>query len=223
VRVNILIVDDHPELLDLVSRALERDDHVVRAVGTLSEARLALGERTPDVLVLDLALPDGEGVDLCRELRRAGEQLPILMLTAHGEVRQRVAGLDAGADDFLAKPFAMAELRARVRALGRRGAVTRSTVAHVGDVELDFGAQRALRGSEEVPFTPREWSILALLSSRAGRVVSRTDILESVWGETSDANSESLDVIMARIRRKLGSAQLRTIRGMGYALDRDVG
>ncbi len=218
-----MIVDDHPELLDLVSRALTRDDHVVRAVATLADARAALLEHRPDMLVLDLSLPDGEGVSLCRELRRVGERLPILMLTARGEVRHRVAGLDAGADDFLAKPFAMAELRARVRALGRRGSATHSTLLRVGDVELDFGSHRALRAGQQVPFTPREWSILELLVTRGGRVVSRAVILESVWGENSEANSESLDVIMARIRRKLGSPLLRTVRGVGYALEKAEG
>src|SRR5689334_4474998 len=126
--MHLLIVDDHPELLDLVQRALARDDHVVHTAKTLADARGAIAERPPDVLILDLALPDGTGIDLCRELRRSGATFPILLLTAHGEVPQRVAGLDAGADDFLAKPFAMAELRARVRALGRRGPSERSSV-----------------------------------------------------------------------------------------------
>jgi DNA-binding response OmpR family regulator len=217
--MQLLIVDDHPELLDLVARALARDDHVVHTASSLQEARSAIAARRPDVLILDLALPDGTGIDLCRELRRDDLTFPILLLTAHGEVRQRVAGLDAGADDFLAKPFAMAELRARVRALGRRGPVERSTISQLGELELDFGRQRALRSGSEVPLTAREWSLLSLLAARIGQVVPRSEILEAVWGDASEPASASLDVIVARLRRKLGLPTLKTVRGAGYVLE----
>jgi DNA-binding response OmpR family regulator len=214
----LLLVDDHPELLALVSRALQRDDHVVVESTSLESARSELSARQPDLIILDVALPDGSGMDLCRELRRAGSRVPILLLTAHGEVPQRVQGLDAGADDFLAKPFAMAELRARVRALGRRGPVQRSKVWCLGAVELDFGERRALVGDQEVPLTAREWSLLEVLVNRAGRVVSRSELLETVWGEDTDSASASMDVIIARVRRKLGAAILRTVRSQGYAI-----
>lgn len=214
----LLLVDDHPELLDLVSRALRKDDHVVATAQDLQSAREQLSAREPDLVILDLGLPDGSGIELCRELRQAGSWVPILLLTAHGEVAQRVAGLDAGADDFLAKPFAMAELRARVRALGRRGPLQRSNLLVLGEVELDFGARRAFVRGQEVPLTAREWSLLELLASRGGRVVNRSDILETVWGDLTDAASASLDVIAARVRRKLGSGVLRTVRAQGYAL-----
>lgn len=217
--MNVLIVDDHLELLDLVSRALQRDQHIVRCAGTLAGARAQLAAQQPDVLILDLALPDGSGLELCGELRRSGVRTPILMLTAHGEVGQRVEGLNAGADDFLAKPFAMAELRARVRALGRRGVAYHPPLLTFGDVELDLGAKRAFRGGVELPFTAREWSILQLLAERTGQVIGRNEILEAVWGEVSEAASASLDVIMTRVRRKLGANHLRTARGLGYALD----
>jgi two-component system OmpR family response regulator len=219
--MHLLIVDDHAELLDLVKRALERDGHVAHTAPSLAAARSEMVQRTPDLLLLDLALPDGNGVTLCRELRKKGESFPILLLTAHGEVPQRVAGLDAGADDFLAKPFAMAELRARVRALLRRGPVEHSSVLTLGTLELDFGGRRALRGDDEVPLTTREWSLIELFASRLGRVVSRNDILETVWGENTEQASASLDVLMGRLRRKLALASLRTVRGAGYVLERE--
>ena len=219
--MHLLIVDDHGELLDLLRRALTRDEHVVAVAESVASAREELRQRTPDLLILDVALPDGTGIELCRALRREGASFPILLLTAHGEVPQRVAGLDAGADDFLAKPFAMAELRARVRALGRRGPVPRAAAITLGDVELDLSGRRALRAGSEVPLTAREWALLTLLTGRLGRVVTRHDILESVWGETHEAASASLDVLIARLRRKLGLATLRTVRNTGYVLERE--
>lgn len=216
--MNVLVVDDDREVLDLVVRALERDGHRVRASTNLEEARAEVVESPPEVLVLDLALPDGSGIGFCRELRAGRHAFPILLLTAHGEVPRRVEGLDAGADDFLAKPFAVAELRARVRALGRRGPVDKSTIARHGEVELDFASRRAYRDGVEVPITKREWAVLELLAAREGRVATRVEILDSAWGEITDAATASLDVLVARIRRKLGPAIVRTVRGEGYAL-----
>lgn len=216
--MRVLVVDDHEEVRDLVRRALEGDGHSVRSVPTLRAARDALDAQPADVIVLDVGLPDGSGLDLCGELRRAGDGAPILLLTARVSVGDRVAGFDRGADDFLGKPFAVPELRARVRALGRRGPLPRTLHHRAGVVELDFSARLARVGGAAVPLTAREWAVLELLALRAGRVVSRSEILEVVWGEDSQQGSGSLDVILTRIRRKLGDRAVRTIRGEGYAL-----
>lgn len=216
--MRILVVDDDPELAELVSSTLARDGHRVTTTATLEAAQAALRGTDFHLLVLDLGLPDGSGLTLCRELRAAGSETPILLLTAKSAVAQRVEGLDAGADDYLAKPFAVAELRARVRALARRRDKTRVDVRHVGDVQLDVSRRRARREELEVELTPREWDILEALAVRHGRVVSRDRLLEDVWGEATDANAASLEVLVARIRRKLGKHVVRTARGTGYAL-----
>lgn len=204
----------------MVVRALERDGHLVTAVPTASEARAALLEDKVDLVVLDLALPDGTGVELCEELRSQRNTVPILMLTAHSEVFERVRSLDAGADDFLGKPFAVAELRARVRALGRRRGLQTSLLPFIqGEVRIDFAARRAQRAERDVELTPREWVILEALAARVGRVVARPTLLEEGWGESTEANAASLEVLIGRIRRKLGESVIRTVRGAGYALE----
>ena len=216
--MRILVVDDHDEVRSLLRRALARDGHLVRAAASLSAARNALGARDVDLVVLDLGLPDGEGLDLCREVRQAGGAVPILVLTAQSHMNRRIEGFEAGADDFLCKPFAVSELRVRVQALGRRGALPRGTRLRAGRAELDLAARRATLSGREVPITAREWSILDLLIRRDGRVVPRDEILDIVWGQTSPSTSASLDVMIGRIRRKLGDGLIRTIRGEGYAL-----
>src|SRR5690606_31177939 len=190
------IVDDPPDLRDMLARVFAREPDRGSRAASLEEARAVIDAALPDAIVLDVALPDGGGADLCRERRRRDLRVPILLLTAHGEVRQRVEGLDAGADDFLPKPFAVAELRARVRALGRRGPIERGILVIIADVELDFGTSIAKRGGEEVPVTAREWAILKLLAAKPGRVVSRATILDSVWDDVSEAASASLDTLI---------------------------
>lgn len=215
--MRVLVVDDELELRSVVARALTQDGHAVSTAADLMEARDAVCAET-DLLVLDLTLPDGFGLSLCRQLRAERSAIPILVLTAHGEVARRVEALDAGADDFLAKPFAIAELRARVRALGRRGPLQRGLIHTQGEVRIDFAARQAEKRGAEVPVTAREWAILEVLARRAGRLVPRDQLLESVWGEATESASGSLEVLIARLRRKLGNEVIRTVRGEGYAL-----
>lgn len=214
------MIDDDADVRDVLVRALERDGHVVAAAQSLGGARASLRQSDPEVVVLDVALPDGTGVELCRELRAEGSQLSILLLTARSEVAQRVEGLDAGADDFLGKPFAIAELRARVRALGRRRAapLARPRIEQEG-LSVDLAARRAERDGRAVTLTAREWAILDALAARDGRLVARATLLEEVWGEATESTAGSLEVLIARIRRKLGDRVIRTLRGEGYSLE----
>src|SRR5262249_51253269 len=156
--------------------------------------------------------PDGDGLDLCRELRASGIPTPILCLTARADVSERVRGLDAGADDYMRKPFALAELQARLRALARRGGHAPPQRIDAPPLAIDFGARRLLRAGREVPLTAREWAVLEVLATRSGRLVTRDELLDGAWHEVSEAASESLDVILSRLRRKLGAAEGCVIR-----------
>jgi DNA-binding response OmpR family regulator len=221
--MRILVVDDHPPTLELLVRNLKRDGHLTSAVASCSEAEAFATSEHFDVLVLDVMLPDGSGVDLCRNLRRQSITTPILLLTARGAIGDRVAGLDAGADDYLAKPFAISELLARVRALGRRGPVLRDEIVVTRDVEIDFGARRVAIGGKAVAMTTRELAILEVLAKNRGRVVTREHLMEAVWGSVSETAAGSLEVLVARIRRKLGgqTSPIRTVRGVGYGIEVD--
>jgi DNA-binding response OmpR family regulator len=215
--MHILVVDDDVELVGLLSQSLRHEGHRVDEALDLATARAALTEPI-DVVVLDVTLPDGSGLTLCQWLRERGNEVPVLLLTAQAAVADRVAGLDAGADDYLAKPFALAELRARVRALGRRRVVTAEAVRSIADVELDFARRKATRRGIAVDLTPREWTILDRLAARDGRVVPRLRVLQEAWGDDDEAAMASLEVLVGRIRRKLGKTVIRTVRGEGYAL-----
>ncbi len=221
VGMRILVVEDHRATRTMVESALHEAGHTVDAVEYVAQAEGLLREREYDVAVLDWMLPDGSGVDLCRQMRTERRSLPVLMLTARGEVADRVTGLEAGADDYLRKPFAVTELMARLRALTRRGPRLAESVVRHGDLEIQLDAQRVLVRGHEVPVTLREFQILELLLRRNGRVVSRSDILVSVWGEESPGAAASLEVLVSRLRRKLAfdeTEPLKTHRGLGYSL-----
>jgi len=216
--MRILVVDDNHELCDLVGRSLARDGHQVLFATSAGEAKLALERERVELLVLDLGLPDGSGLELCREVRGVDAKLLILVLTAQTAVASRVMSLNAGADDHLGKPFAVAELRARVRALGRRVPLSERGPLRLGHYEFDRVARRVTLRGEPAPITSREWAILDLLIDRRGQVVARDDLLRLLWQRVDDATRASLEVLMSRIRKKLGANIVRTVRGEGYIL-----
>lgn len=206
----------------MVERVLRDAGHATDGAGDLETARgrLAAGEYA--AVVLDWMLPDGTGIDLCREIRARGSSLPVLILTARGGVDDRVEGLDAGADDYLRKPFAVAELLARVRALLRRGPRLEAPVVRLGPVEVRLAERRVLVDGRETPLTSREFAILEVLLRHRGRPVARADILQAVWGEETESASSSLEVLIGRLRRKLtptgGEGLIQTHRGFGYSI-----
>lgn len=222
--MRILVVDDHAPTQELLRDRLEREGHTVQLAGSCAEAAAAAtGKRAPDVIVLDVMLPDGSGVDLCRALRADGVATPVLLLTARGDVRDRVTGLDAGADDYMPKPFAVSELLSRVRALGRRGPALRVANVRAGPITIDLERRRVLKDAATIPLTARELAIIEALALRPGAVVPRDELVESIWGEATESARASFEVLMARVRRKLGgaAAPIRTIRNLGYVLDAD--
>jgi len=221
--MRILVVEDSSPTRLLLERSLTSAGFDVTFASRVATGRRHAVSEAYDAIVLDIMLPDGSGLELCRELRSEGVRAPILFLTARGDVEDRIAGLDAGGDDYLKKPFALAELQARLRALGRRGGMAPPSRIRGATTSIDFTARRLERSGTEVALTAREWGLLELLASRTGRVVPRDEVLETLWGEVTEAASESLGVIMSRLRRKLGDAAgdpvVSTVRGAGYRFE----
>jgi two-component system response regulator MprA len=216
----ILVVDDDAAILRMLERTLAAEGYDVSVAPAGGAALAAIERSTPELLVLDVGLPDLDGFAVCRRLRAKGLGMPVLMLTARDAVRDRVAGLDAGADDYLVKPFAAEELLARVRALLRRGEEPPELLAF-GDLVFDVQARRARRGSEELSLSAREADLLELLLRQPRRVVTREVALQRVWGSSTAASLNVVDRYVSYLRRKLGEPELiRTVRGVGFVLER---
>ncbi len=219
----VLVVEDERRLAQLVRRVLEEEGHTVDTAHD-GEEGLAMGvDGSHDVIVLDVLLPEMNGIEVCRSLRRKRVDTPVLLLTALDGVGDRVRGLDAGADDYLTKPFAFQELLARLRALGRRKVQAReATQLQVDDLSLDMQRRRARRGERLIELSPKEFSLLEFLMRNEGRVVTRTQILDHLWGYDYATDSNLVDVYVAYLRRKVdkghGRKLIRTVRGSGYAL-----
>ena len=221
--MRILLVEDQPKLARAVSRGLEREGYAVDVAGRGDDALFQARVYEYDAVVLDVLLPGGNGFEVCRTLRDDGCWSPILMLTARDRVEDRIRGLDAGADDYLVKPFAFGELLARLRALIRRTPSERPAVLRIGDLMIDPATRTVTRDDRPVDLTAREFAVLEFLARHAGEVVTRTQMIEHVWDRNFEGASNIVDVYVGYLRRKLeqpfGRPLIRTIRGAGYALE----
>jgi DNA-binding response OmpR family regulator len=221
----VLVVEDEQEIAQPLVRALEREGYAVELVTTGHEAVEAVAARPPEIVILDLGLPDIDGLEVCRSLRDGGYDGAVLIVTARARELDRVVGLDSGADDYLAKPFGLAELLARLRALLRRTA--RDAHGSPDDspnrLQLDVAAHRVYVGDAEVPLTGKEFEVLAVLVQHRDKVVSRTQLMADVWTENWYGSTKTLDVTIGRLRHKLGTAgvsdRVVTVRGIGFRLE----
>ena len=224
--MRILVVEDDPKLAELLARSLREQAYAVDIAGD-GESALYNAAVTPyDALVLDVTLPGRSGLEVCRELRARGSRVPVLMLTARDAVRDRVTGLDAGADDYVTKPFAIEEVLARLRALMRRGPEMLPSTITVGDLIVDTRGQTASRGGARLSLTSKEYAMLEHLARNAGRVIGRAELCEHVWDENHDPFSNAIEVYINRLRRKIDEGAptrlIHTRRGAGYLLSAET-
>jgi two-component system, OmpR family, copper resistance phosphate regulon response regulator CusR len=221
----ILVVEDDARVAALLRRGLTDEGYQVDVARTCASAESMVCTAPPDLVLLDLGLPDGDGLDLLARLRKRQAGLPVMALTARDQIEQRVAGLEAGADDYLVKPFAFPELLARVRALQRRSDTADRTDLQVADLTIDLASRRVRRGAQEIELTPREFDLLVYLARRPGATVSREMLERDVWRVTSRMTSldNVIDVHMAHLREKVDKPfamrLIRTVRGVGFVLD----
>jgi two-component system OmpR family response regulator len=220
--VRILVVEDEIKMAGLIKRGLEHEGYAVDVARDGPEALWAAREVDYDAIVLDVMIPEPDGFEVCRTLRKEGRWAPVVLLTARDRVDDRVTGLDAGADDYLTKPFAFAELLARVSALARRPPIVASTKLAVGDLELDRAGHRALRGDRDLMLTRRELELLSVFMRHPGQVIGRERLHEEVWGYDFDPKTNVADVFVGYLRRKLEAGGeprvLHTVRGVGFVL-----
>jgi two-component system, OmpR family, response regulator len=219
--MRLLLVEDDAKLAAAVCRGLRAEGYAVDHAADGDEALADARVWDYDAVVLDLMLPRRDGVEVCRTLRERGDGVPILMLTARGNVDDRIRGLDAGADDYLAKPFDFGELLARLRALIRRGPSQRPPQLAVRELVVDPAAHTVTCAGEPVALTAREFSVLEYLARRPGELVTRAELLDHVWDANFDGSTNIVDVYVGYVRRKLGRPLIRTVRGAGFVLDEE--
>ena len=222
--MKVLLLEDDTRLSTLLTRGLRRDGNAVDVANTVEDGRWLATESVYDVLVLDVMLPDGDGFQLCRELRSKGNWTPVMLLTARDAVDDRVRGLDVGADDYLVKPFAFAELFARLRALARRGLPERPNVLTCGDLQLDPASRKVTVGGLNVPLAGREFTLLEYFLRHEDEVLPRGRIIDEVWDWAFEGTPRIIDVYVRALRAHLGTGadtpRIETLRGIGYALRR---
>ena len=212
------MVEDEARMAGLLKRALQEEGHAVDVAADGQEGLWLATENAYGAIVLDVMLPGLDGFQVCRRLRESGTWVPVLMLTARDAVGDRVRGLDAGADDYLVKPFSLLELAARLRALARRDDRSRPVILVEGDLRLDPAAKRAWRAETELHLSPKEFALLEFFLRHAGRVLTRSQIIEVVWDFAYDGGSNVVDQYVNYLRRKIGRHDIETVRGMGYRL-----
>jgi two-component system response regulator MprA len=221
-KAHVLVVDDDPRITELVRRILAFEGYSVAIAATGDQALARTLEHPPDLILLDIMLPGIDGLEVTRRLRQAGDNVPILMLTARDAVPDRVAGLEVGADDYLVKPFAPEELVARVKALLRRSLAERAEILRYTDLELDTGTRVAHRGTREIELSPTEYELLALFLRRPRQVLTREIIMDRVWGLDFEGSTNVMEVYIGYLRAKLeanGEPRLiHTVRGVGYVM-----
>ncbi len=223
--MRILVIEDNPKMAATIRRGLEEQKYAVDVCATGFEGEDEAGTGVYDAIVLDLMLPDRDGVDVCRNLRRRGVTTPVLMLTALSGTKDKVAGLDAGADDYLTKPFEFDELLARVRALLRRGEATEASTLEFHDLVLDLKKQKAIRAGVEVKLSSREFALLEVMMRNPERVLTRTSIVEKVWDMNYEPESNVVDVYVSALRKKIDrdfdEPLIHTVIGTGYRFGRE--
>ena len=213
----ILIVEDEPRLASFLEKGLRSSGFVTTTVGDGAGAGALARDEDFDLVILDLGLPDKDGIDVLRDLRAAGQRMPVIVLTARGDPHERVAGLDAGADDYLAKPFHFEELLARIRVRLRSGTSSSDeSQLRVGDVELDLRTRWASARGQTIELSAREFELLRMFLQHPNQVLSREQLLSNVWGYDYDPGSNVVDVYVGYLRRKLGGQRFETVRGVGY-------
>jgi two-component system OmpR family response regulator len=220
--MRVLVVEDEAKLAQVLARGLREEGYAIDITGRGEEALWMAKANPYDAILLDVMLPGADGFEICRRLREVGVWSPVLMLTARDAVDDRVSGLDAGADDYLAKPFSFEELLARIRALVRRAPAERPVVLEAGDLRVDPAAHRAWRGDAELDLSAKEFSLLELLLRRPGKVFTRSELLDGAWDMSFERRSNVVDVYVRYLREKIdrpfGKNSIETVRGVGYRL-----
>jgi two-component system copper resistance phosphate regulon response regulator CusR len=221
--MRILIVEDEKKYLDILLRSLRGEGYTADGVGTAADAVEYLKSYHYDLVILDLQLPDGTGNGLLRRLRETGHTMPVLVLTAHSELESKVENFQAGADDYVVKPVAMAELAIRVQALLRRGPALQENVLRAADLEINRLTRQVKRDGKRIELSPKEYSLLEYMFLHPGRVLSRTMIVEKIWDQSFEGLTNIVDVYIGHLRKKVdeghGHKLIRTVRGLGYMLD----